>query len=109
MPQIIIKGVALDQIRAISTDLVERLSLVSNTPKDYFLLECVQSTFVFNGELAKPYPLIEVKWFDRGDQCKLAFATSITQAIRSLGYPDVEVYFTTLSPVDYFENGVPLG
>lgn len=105
MPQLIFKGVQEDDIKKISRDLVADLSRLSDTPKDYFTLECVKNTFIFNGENFNMYPLVEVKWFDRGDECKSLMATCITDHLKKCQYNEIEVYFTPIATCDYFENG----
>ena len=41
---------------------------------DNFTLELPSSTFVFNGEEIEAFPLIEVKWFERGQEIRDRFA-----------------------------------
>ena len=38
---------------------------------DNFTLELPSSTFVFNGEEIEAFPLIEVKWFERGQEIRI--------------------------------------
>ncbi|MDM5326981.1 DUF1904 family protein [Neobacillus sp. CF12] len=44
----------------------------------YFTLEIVQSTYVFVGDEVQGYPLIEVKWFERGQEIQDQFAKIVT-------------------------------
>lgn len=105
MPQIIIKGVPSETLKSISNELSQNLAQIMNCPEEYFLIECLECNYVGGS----PYPLIEVKWFDRGHDIKKSSALYITQLIQNSGYDNVEVYFTSLQPSDYFENGVQLG
>lgn len=109
MPQVIFKGVETEHLLNMSQNLLNDLSKVTDTPKDYFILESVSSTFVFDGVVSETYPLIEVKWFDRGQSVKDAVATCITNAVLKCGYQEVEVFFTSLEPKEYYENGKSLG
>ncbi|TKH60629.1 DUF1904 family protein, partial [Bacillus cereus] len=45
---------------------------------DNFTLELPSSTFVFNGEEVEAFPLIEVKWLERGQEILNRFAKAIT-------------------------------
>lgn len=109
MPQIIIKGLDVHEVKKINIDLIHDLSVVMNCPEDHFILECVQSVFLAGGIEIKTYPLIEIKWFDRGSEIKQETVNCLTRHIRTLNYADVEVFFTALKPEDYFENGVSFG
>lgn len=106
MPQLIFKGVKTNTIKEISTKLVNELSLLTDSPRDYFTLECIETQFIFDGELINIYPIVEVKWFDRGQSCKDRVAVAINKALKSHGHDTTEIFFTTLEKEDYYENGV---
>ncbi len=106
MPQLIFKGVKTNVIKEISTKLVNDLSLITDTPRDYFTLECIETQFIFDGNSAELYPLIEVKWFDRGQSCKDRVAGFIDKALKPYGYDTTEIFFTVLEKEDYYENGI---
>lgn len=105
MPQIIVKGMTFESLKSISDDMIHNLSLIMDCPNDYFLLEYIEANYIG----CSPYPLVEIKWFDRGQDIKNKSALFITQAIKHVGYENVEVNFTSLAPSDYFENGEQLG
>lgn len=106
MPQIIFKGVNASTVKKISTKLVNELSLIADTPRDYFTLECIETQFFFDGEQVDLYPLIEVKWFDRGQSCKDRVAVAIDKYLRQYEYSTTEIFFTALEKEDYYENGI---
>ncbi|MFP7295599.1 DUF1904 family protein [Neobacillus niacini] len=105
MPLLIIRGVSVDQVKLISSTLVQELADLCECGTDNFTLEIVQSTYVFAGEEVQGYPLIEVKWFERGQEMQDQFAAIITRHIHSLGIPDVEVAFSTFLESAYYLNG----
>ncbi len=107
MPQLLFKGVSTHDLIEISTSLIESLSTCSDIPKDHFTLECPTSEFIYNGSFVHMYPLIEVKWFDRGIDMQHNFARLITSALKARGYESVEVYFVALSKSAYYDNAVP--
>lgn len=104
MPQLIFKGVKEDDLKAISIALVDELSKLSNTPRDYFVLELVENKFIYDGGIIELYPIVEVKWFDRGEKIKQRFAETIDSLIRERGYEEIETFFTHLREEDYCEN-----
>lgn len=105
MPQLLIKGISVEQVKTISKPLVQELAELCACGTDNFTLEVMNSTFVFDGEEVPGYPFIEVKWFDRGLEIQNEFANLITKQVHSLGIPEVEVAFTTFRESDYYLNG----
>lgn len=106
MPQVIVKNTTENQLKSIGDTLISQLAIAMDCPKSHLMLEWVPTHYIQHSE-ASEYPLIEVIWFDRGQEIKNKSAKIITHLIQSLGYPDVEVYFTPLERENYFENGIP--
>ena len=102
MPQLIFKGVELETIKEISKPLVDELSLITDSPRDYFTLEYIDSKFIFDGQETPLYPLIEVKWFDRGQSCKDRVASAIKKSLKYKEYELIEVFFTPIEEEDYY-------
>ncbi len=105
MPHLIIRGVSVDQVKTISTSLVQELADICSCGTDNFTLEMVKSTYVFDGNEVPGYPFIEVKWFERGLEVQDQFANIITKNIQALGIPEVEVSFSTFQESAYYLNG----
>jgi hypothetical protein len=105
VPQLLIKGISVDQVKTISKPLIQELAALCACGTDNFTLEVLNSTFVFDGSEVPGYPFIEVKWFDRGLKVQDEFANIITKQVHSLGIPEVEVAFTTFKESDYYLNG----
>lgn len=104
MPKLIFKGVEIEEIKEMSTQLVDTLAGLTNAPRNVFTLECVESAFVYDGEIVKPAPVIEVNWIERGQIVKDQVANAIDQAVRAKGYEHVEIIFTELKKGDYYIN-----
>ena len=51
------------------------------------------------------FPLIEVKWFERGQEIRDRFAKAITTYIMDFGLSEVEVVFTVFTESAYYING----
>lgn len=105
MPQLLIRGVSVEQVKTISKPLVLELADLCACGTDNFILEVVNSTFVFDGKVVPGYPFIEVKWFERGLDIQNKFASIITKQVQSLGIPEIEVAFSTFRESDYYLNG----
>lgn len=74
-------------------------------PRDYFSLEVIQSVYVRDGEIVDGAPVVEVYWFDRGQEVQDKVAKIITKYINYIGYPEVDVIFFVLEESRYYENG----
>ena len=74
MPHVVFRGITTEQLKSISKPLVEELAHICECGTDNFTLELPSSTFVFNGEEIEAFPLIEVKWFERGQEIRDRFA-----------------------------------
>jgi hypothetical protein len=105
LPQLLFKGITVDQVKTISVPLVKELAELCQCEEDNFTLEIMPSTFIFNQDEVLGFPFIEVKWFERGQDIQDQFATIITRYIHSLGAPEVEVAFSVFLESAYYYNG----
>jgi phenylpyruvate tautomerase PptA (4-oxalocrotonate tautomerase family) len=106
VPQLLIKGLSVEQVKRISKPLVQELADLCACGTDNFTLEIVNSTFVFDEKEVSGYPFIEVKWFERGLEVQNEFANLITKQVQSLGIEEVEVAFSTFKESGYYLNGI---
>jgi len=105
MPRLKITGLEIEKVKVISKEMVDELHEIIGCPRDYFILECANSTYVMDGEIVTTYPYIEVAWFDRGQGIQDKVAKSITKHVQGVGCPNVDVIFTVLEENKYYENG----
>lgn len=105
MPELKIKGVEVKDICSISKELVDELQQLLQCPRSYFTLECINSTFVSDGDCVTTHPTIEVSWFDRGQELQDKTAGIITKYVHNLGYKEIDVIFNLLEKRRYYENG----
>lgn len=106
MPQLKFRGIKEDSILTLSTPLVDRLQEVLACPRDYFTIEVMNSTFVSQGKITDGYPLVEVAWFDRGQEVQDIVAKIITNNIReNLNIESMDLAFTVFEKEKYYENG----
>ena len=109
MPQIRLRGIPAERACDGSRELVDQLAERLNTPRDWFTLEAVHSSFIRDGALVQPAPTIEVLWFDRGLEAQDAVAKLLTEWTHRLGYESVDIWFTALVARRYYENGEHFG
>ena len=105
MPHLFIRGVSIDQVKTISPSLVQDLADLCACGTDNFTLEIVNSTYVYDGKEVPCHPLIEVKWFERGQEIQDQFAEIITKYLQTLEILEVEVAFSTFQESAYYLNG----
>ena len=104
MPHLLIRGLSVDQVRTLSGPLVDELAELCRCPADYFLLEIVHTTAVFQGETVPSYPFVEVAWFDRGAETRDRFAEIVDRHIRAVGVPEAEIAFRVFREDQYYIN-----
>jgi hypothetical protein len=105
MPQFLIKGMKVKEVQNISTQLVNELEEIIGCPRDYFRIECVDSTLIKDGDIIAECPMVQVNWFDRGQDIQDKVAASLTENIKRAGYEQVEIFFILLERNKYYENG----
>lgn len=103
MPQLIFKGIEMKEVQQLSQTLLEPLSILTDTPEDYFIFEYPTTNYFFYGVPVKSYPLIEVIQFDRGKEIEHQTAVLIQNHVKLLGYDECEVYFTHIPKENYYE------
>ncbi len=104
MPQFLIKGMKLKEVQNISTQLVNELEEIIGCPRDYFRIECVESTLIKDGDVVTGCPMVQVNWFDRGQDIQDKVAASLSENIKRSGYEQVEIFFIVLERNKYYEN-----
>jgi hypothetical protein len=109
LPHLVIRGLSVEQMRGISSKLVDELAQLCECPSDHLILECLPTTAVFKGEIVPSYPFVEVAWFERGSEVRGRFAKIVDRHVRSLGVPEVEIAFRTYREDAYYINGEPAG
>lgn len=108
MPHLRVRGLATEQVQALSDVLIDPLSQLFACPDDHITIEAIASTFFFRGQPGGGYPMVELLWFDRGLEVQDQVANLITKAIRELCQApqmDVAVIVSPLSQRHYYENG----
>jgi hypothetical protein len=105
MPQLTVRGIDPAKLAIISGKLIEELAQLCECGTDYFTIDCVQLTSVFDGKTVPTFPFIEVAWFDRGQAVRDRFAETVTHHIRNTGAADLEIAFKVYTPEAYYING----
>lgn len=109
MPHIRIRSMADLDVKKLSEVLPKELSQLMETPEDNFTVEKIASTFYRTGEIVpdgKGGPMVEIHWFDRGQDVKIITAKKVTELVRPYTSSEyIAVVFFDLPKTNYFENG----
>ena len=105
MPIIKIKAISQNDVSKISKTLIDDLQKATQIPREHFTLELPTSIYIVDGQVVDGPPMVEVFWFDRGQELQDQVAGILTRHIQSAGYSDVDVIFTILERNRYYENG----
>ncbi len=105
MPQIKMRGIETEIVRELSRQLIDELAVITESPRDDFTLEVIHSTFVMDGDFAPSYPFVEIAWFDRGQEIQNQVAQAISRLVNDAGCSSVDIMFTVLEKLRYYENG----
>jgi hypothetical protein len=102
-----LKLIAIDGKKAltISKELIDELQELMQCPRDYFSIEVAQSKYIMDGKFVGGPQMVEVYWFDRGQEIQDKAAKIITKHVHSIGYKSVDVIFHPLDKNKYYENG----
>lgn len=104
MPMLKFRGIEKSEVIKESKVLVDKLAEVINCPRDYFTLELSNSEYIFDGETSLAPSIIEVSWFDRGQEVQDKVAKIITDFFKG-DREYLEVFFNRLEEKAYYENG----
>ena len=108
MPHLRVRAFDIFRLKKISSTLIDKLYPIMQCPPADFTIEYIPSEFVGPN---KPYPMVEVLWFNRGQDVQdksAAIITKLVQAELDGGdemNKDVAVIFQPLSPDTYYDNG----
>jgi phenylpyruvate tautomerase PptA (4-oxalocrotonate tautomerase family) len=106
MPHIRIRAIDESIVQKLSVTLPQELSQLMQTSIDNFTVEKVATRFYKNGVQSDGDPMIEVLWFDRGQEMKNDCAKKITELVKSHCQAEyIAVIFRALPRESYFENG----
>lgn len=105
MPALRLKSIQAKKACTISKELIDELQDLIQCPREYFSIEVDQSVFIIDGEFVEGSPVVEVFWFDRGQEIQDMAAKIITKFVISIGYVSVDIIFHALEKSRYYENG----
>lgn len=104
MPMIKIKGIPQEEVIKESKELIDSLVEIIKCPRDYFTIELINNTFIMDGEVVEPPTIVEVAWFDRGQEVQDKVAKAIKSHLKK-DRPCLDVIFQGLENRCYYENG----
>ncbi|WP_127581395.1 DUF1904 family protein [Paenibacillus koleovorans] len=108
MPHLLVRGIPADRLKTVAKPLVAELASICSCGTDNFMLECLLTTSIVDGEIAASYPFIEVGWFERGQETRDRFARAVADHVQALGVPEFEIAFRVYEERSYYVNGEPI-
>ncbi|WP_010293253.1 DUF1904 family protein [Clostridium senegalense] len=105
MPMLKIRGIDESKILEVSTELIDELEKIIGCPRDYFSMELINSTYIMDGKKVQAPSIIEVSWFDRGQDIQDKVAKAITKYFKTEAMPCLDIIFHNLEEKRYYENG----
>lgn len=105
MPQIICRGLLEEEVCALSENLGGKLAEIVQVEPDWFVFEYINSKSFSMGKPLDKEVIIDLMWFDRGEEIKQKVQNEITDSIKRLNYNLITVIFHNLEKNSYFENG----
>ncbi|MFI3249513.1 MAG: DUF1904 family protein [Eubacteriales bacterium] len=105
MPQLTFKGLSDAQVQTISQNLAPQLSTLMNTPEDWFTFEYSPIISYVSGKKVQREAIVDVRWFERGQDVQDQAAVLITNSLKELGYQEPTVVFHPLKKENFYENG----
>lgn len=105
MPALKLKSIDENKALSISKRLIDELQELIQCPREYFSIELVESKFIMDNKFVKGPKMVDVFWFDRGQEVRDKAANIITKCFNSIGYKSVDVIFHSLEQDKYYENG----
>lgn len=95
------------QLAEVSRKMTDLIAQAVGCPREHIVLEVVHSDFIEDGEVKRSnnWPFVEVDYFERPREIQETVARIVWEVLKEVGYPDSDVYFRYLAPVNYYENG----
>lgn len=106
MPQLTMRGIQAKKVCEFSKEMIDELENILQCPRNYFTIECLNVSFIFDGEEVLGYPFVEIAWFDRGQDIQDRVALIVTKFVQGAGYQNVDIIFKVLEKNKYYENGI---
>lgn len=104
MPMLRVKGIPKEEVIEESTVLVDAMVDILGCPRDYITIELINNIFIMDGKEVSAPTIIEVGWFDRGQEVKDKIAKIITDCFKK-DRKCLDVVFSNLDTNSYYENG----
>lgn len=106
MPHIRIRALPESTVQKLSSELPKELALILKTPIDNFTVEKIASQFYRDGKAVEGDPMIEILWFDRGQEQQNQAAKKTYEIVKAHCNAEyIAVVFTPLGKSSYYENG----
>ena len=106
MPHVRVRSLSESVVATLSREIPKTLAPLMQTTEDNFTVELVATKFFAAGAPAESDPLLEVIWFDRGQETQDVCARELTKLVQPHTKSQyIAVVFSALPKTAYYENG----
>ena len=106
MPQIIVKGITQEHCAELSVTSSAELANIIKCPSDCFVFDLIQSQFYDETSRIKPYPVVQVWWYERPVDIQSKVAEYLHSQFKKMGYCTSQISFHIFDNERYYENGI---
>lgn len=99
------------RLAKVSKTMLDRIQEVVGCPRDHIVIENIHSVFIEDGDIKNTnnWPFVEVDYFERPRDIQEKLAKVLYEELTTAGYPHSDIHFRYLQPMNYYEDGEPLG
>lgn len=105
MPRITTFNIDLEIVKRASKDIINDIATFLKIDSSHISIQVNQDKFIFNGEIKKSHPFVELALFDRTIEVEDNIARIVTDHFLESGCASLDLYIVKLEPRRYFENG----
>jgi len=105
MPVLTFRGIQEEELKQISTPMLDDLSQIMNCDRSILHLHLLHTTAIPDGKTVKGSPFVEITMFDRGQEIHDQAAKCVCDHVQSLGYEKVGLWITLRPKNIYYTNG----
>ena len=106
MPHVRVRSLSETAVATLSREIPKSLAPLMGTTEDNFTVELVATKFFAAGGPVEGDPMLEVLWFDRGQEVQDRCASELTKLVKPHTKSQyIAVVFSALPKTAYYENG----
>jgi hypothetical protein len=105
MPQVTFKGMRIEEVCKLSTDLKNKIEETVCCERKDIKFDFVETININEGTVIESFPKIEMLWLPKTQEVQDRTAELITVIVKEFGYDHVQVSFKLVPGERFYENG----